>query len=86
MEFVWANRRSPFKPWHVPGIPELDWILDYVYTHPDSVEQMSLAYNWMPYPEAPPVWFHDLLLPDGRPYRAKEIQAIRDLTGTVMPA
>lgn len=53
-EFVWENRNSPFKPWHVPGIPELDWILDYVYAHPDSVEQMSLAYNWMPYPEAPP--------------------------------
>jgi hypothetical protein len=53
-EFVWANRRTPFEPWHVPGIPELDWILDYVYKHPDSVEQLSLAYNWMPYPEAPP--------------------------------
>jgi hypothetical protein len=39
-----------------------------------------------PYQEAPPLWFHDLLLPDGRPYRTAEIQAIRDLTGTVMPA
>lgn len=39
-----------------------------------------------PYAEAPPVWFHDLLLPDGRPYRAGEIQTVRDLTGTVMPA
>lgn len=54
LEFVWANRRSKLKPWHEPGIPELDWILDYVYTHPEAVKQLSLAYNWMPYPEAPP--------------------------------
>ena len=42
------------KPWHEKGIPELDWLLDYVYAHPESVQQLSLAYNWMPYPEAPP--------------------------------
>lgn len=53
-EFAWANRRRPFKSWHVPGIPELDWILDYVYEHPEAVRQLSLTYNWMPYPEAPP--------------------------------
>lgn len=54
LHFAWANRRSKFKPWHVPGIPELDWILDYVYAHPDAVQQLSLRFNWMPYPEAPP--------------------------------
>jgi hypothetical protein len=36
-----------------------------------------------PYKGAPPVWFHDLLQPDGRPYRASEIQTIQQLTGTV---
>jgi hypothetical protein len=34
-----------------------------------------------PYTTLPKVWFHDLLLPDGRPYRNSEIQTIRGLTG-----
>jgi hypothetical protein len=34
-----------------------------------------------PYTAPPKVWFHDLLLPDGRPYRDSEIQAVRGLTG-----
>ena len=34
-----------------------------------------------PYTTVPKVWFHDLLLPDGRPYSGSEIQTIRDLTG-----
>ncbi|HWF29262.1 MAG TPA: cellulase family glycosylhydrolase [Mycobacterium sp.] len=34
-----------------------------------------------PYTAPPKVWFHDLLLPDGRPYRDSEIEAIRGLTG-----
>jgi hypothetical protein len=34
-----------------------------------------------PYTAPPKVWFHDLVLPDGRPYRDSEIQAIRGLTG-----
>lgn len=33
-----------------------------------------------PYPTPPKVWFSDLLLPDGRPYRDSEIQTIRSLT------
>ena len=34
-----------------------------------------------PYTAPPKVWFHDLLLPDGRPYRDSEMQAARSLTG-----
>ncbi|OIN78203.1 cellulase family glycosylhydrolase [Mycobacterium malmoense] len=34
-----------------------------------------------PYTAPPKVWFHDLLLPDGRPYRDTEIQTIRTLGG-----
>jgi hypothetical protein len=34
-----------------------------------------------PYTAPPKVWFHDLLLPDGRPYRDNEFQAVRTLTG-----
>ncbi|MBV9319938.1 MAG: cellulase family glycosylhydrolase [Mycobacterium sp.] len=37
-----------------------------------------------PYTAIPKVWFHDLLRPDGRPFRDSEIQTIRTLsTGTV---
>ena len=34
-----------------------------------------------PYTAPPKVWFHDLVLPDGRPYRDNEIQTVRGLTG-----
>lgn len=34
-----------------------------------------------PYSGAPKVWFSDLVYPDGRPYQAGEIQAIRQLVG-----
>jgi len=37
-----------------------------------------------PYREIPDVWFHDLLQPDGRPFRDDEIQTIRQLTGGAM--
>ncbi|HVZ18063.1 MAG TPA: hypothetical protein VG897_13155 [Terriglobales bacterium] len=29
----------------------------------------------------PPVWFHEVFYPDGRPYREREVQLIRELTG-----
>lgn len=31
--------------------------------------------------EQPPVWFHDVLYPDGRPYREHEAELLRNLTG-----
>ena len=31
--------------------------------------------------DQPPVWFHDIFYPDGRPYRPAEIKLIRELTG-----
>lgn len=37
-----------------------------------------------PYPKPPDVWFHDLLGPDGRPYRDSETQMISQLTGVAM--
>nr|WP_208410945.1 1,4-beta-xylanase [Mycolicibacterium fluoranthenivorans] len=39
------------------------------WDHPDAAE--------------PKLWFHDLLYPDGRAYRASEIQTIQSLTGRV---
>jgi len=35
-----------------------------------------------PYSAMPKVWFHDLLLPDGRPYQNSEIQTIRGLVAS----
>jgi hypothetical protein len=32
--------------------------------------------------EQPPVWFHEVFYTDGRPYRAREVELIRNLTGT----
>jgi hypothetical protein len=34
-----------------------------------------------PYPAEPELWFHDVLRPNGMPYRADEVQLIRELTG-----
>ncbi|MFV3873407.1 hypothetical protein ACNJLC_20115, partial [Mycobacterium tuberculosis] len=34
-----------------------------------------------PYRAPPKVWFHDLLHPNGRPYRDGEVQTIRKLNG-----
>jgi hypothetical protein len=31
--------------------------------------------------EQPPVWFHDVLYPDGRPYREREAEILREETG-----
>jgi hypothetical protein len=31
--------------------------------------------------DAPPVWFHDVLHPDGKPYRTAEVDLMRQLTG-----
>jgi hypothetical protein len=35
--------------------------------------------------QPPPVWFHDVFYGDGRPYREREAQIIRKLTGTSSP-
>ncbi|MFS0896744.1 1,4-beta-xylanase [Mycolicibacterium litorale] len=39
-----------------------------------------------PYTSPPDVWFHDLLRPDGQPYRDTEVRTIRSLTGRGGPA
>jgi hypothetical protein len=38
-----------------------------------------------PYAKPPEPWFHDLLQPDGRPYRDSESQSIRTLTNGLRP-
>lgn len=37
-----------------------------------------------PYTTPPKTWFHDLLQPDGRPYRDSEMQTMRTLTGNLL--
>jgi hypothetical protein len=32
--------------------------------------------------QQPPVWFHDIFHPDGKPYREREIEVIRQLTNS----
>lgn len=88
LEYAWANRRAPFKPWHVHGIPELNHILDFVYEHPRAVKQLDLAYNWMPYPEACPRDEAVILAWHGAslPYRWTGLmQAMQDFYGVTIP-
>jgi hypothetical protein len=35
--------------------------------------------------EKPPVWVHEVFYQDGKPYREREVQIIRELTGTPTP-
>jgi hypothetical protein len=38
--------------------------------------------SWQkPYKAEPPVWFHDILHTDGKPYRQAEVEYIRKVTG-----
>ncbi|MDZ4783082.1 MAG: cellulase family glycosylhydrolase [Planctomycetia bacterium] len=38
--------------------------------------------SWQkPYATEPPVWFHDIFRADGQPYRAEEVEYIRQITG-----
>ncbi len=34
----------------------------------------------MPDKDEPPVWFHDLFRPDGKPFRPSEVEFIRTIT------
>lgn len=49
LSWAWDKRRAPFEPWHVPGMPELCWLLDYVYKYPEAVEQLDGRWNCMGY-------------------------------------
>jgi hypothetical protein len=42
--------------------------------------------SWQhPYTEKQkPIWFHDVLRPDGKPYREREAQILRELTGSTL--
>jgi hypothetical protein len=46
--------------------------------------QTNLSWESRQHPyveDQPPIWFHDVFYPDGRPYREREAQLIRELTG-----
>lgn len=50
LEWVWRRRHDPFLPHQVSGMPELSWLLDYVFTQPASlVKELSDIWNFMPY-------------------------------------
>jgi hypothetical protein len=39
------------------------------------------SWQWPYVLEQPPVWFHDIFYPDGKPYREREVEIIRKATG-----
>jgi hypothetical protein len=46
----------------------------------------NTIYAWdswkKPYPGEPPIWFHDIFRPDGKPYQAREVAFIKEMTKT----
>lgn len=48
LQWTWDRRYDPFRPGQVPTMPELTWLLDYVFTHPESlVMELPDIWNWM---------------------------------------
>jgi len=74
-----------------------DTILPLAKKHNIGVNAAALVYgkvqSYLPWDswehpyilDQPPVWFHDIFYPDGRPYRPAEIMLIRKLTGRGIP-
>jgi hypothetical protein len=56
LEWTWARRHDAFKEHHIPGMPELTWLLDYVFQHgpPDLCAELPDIWNWMPFAHASP--------------------------------
>lgn len=55
LEWVWARRHDPFLAHQISGMPELSWLLDYVFTQPDTlVKELADVWNWMPFAHASP--------------------------------
>ena len=51
----------------------------------DSWQKPYVAKERPDLTEEPPVWFHEVFRTDGRPYLEREVQLIRELTGTPFP-
>jgi hypothetical protein len=48
LRWTWDRRHDPFLEHQVAGMPELTWLLDYVFTHPDGlVAELPDIWNWM---------------------------------------
>jgi hypothetical protein len=50
-EYVWARRRAVAMPHHCDSLWERNWLLDWVFAHPESVALLDVRFNWMPFAE-----------------------------------
>lgn len=49
MRWLWDRRCDPFLPHQIPGMPELSWLLDWIFTHPGCVAPLSDVWNFLPH-------------------------------------
>lgn len=78
-EYMARTHGSKFQT-HLPvfkaeGVGAINWGL--------VAGKSNTIFSWKqvgPLPE-PPVWFHDIFRPDGKPYDPEEVKVIRELTG-----
>lgn len=47
LRWVWGKRGVPFREHHVPGMWELNWLMDWCSQFPGDVDYLDPAWNWM---------------------------------------
>lgn len=44
--YVWSRRHAQLRDHHLPGLWELNWLLDWTFAHRDKVDVLSDRWNW----------------------------------------
>jgi hypothetical protein len=88
LQWVWAQRHAPFRPYHIPGLWEQNWVADYIHEHPGVAKDLPQRFNYLPKyadrPEAPVI-----LAWHGEPRRIESLKralAALDSPPDAMPA
>jgi hypothetical protein len=84
-EYMARGNNSYFDP--VLGLLQQEKVGAYNWGFVDGKSQTIYPWDtWQrQYTDRPDLWFHDIFLRDGTPYRQQEVDYIRSLTGKVAP-
>lgn len=52
--YVWRQRLEPLLPHHHASLWEMNAVTDWVFSHRESVADLPMRFNWMPFDYAPP--------------------------------
>lgn len=54
LEWVWDQRFTRWREHHAPSLWELNWLLDYVFDHPDMVGELDERFHRYPFDDELP--------------------------------